>query len=855
MAGIDVAYTDDLADLNSANLARYDCLIIYANHDAIAPDQERALLEFVEAGRGLVALHCASYCFRNSPKYVALVGGQFKSHTTGVFRVPIDKPGHPAMKGVKEFEAWDETYTHTKLSDDRETLMTRDDGGKGEPWTWVRTQGKGRVFYTASGHDERVFTNPAFQGLVAQGVRWAVGRPDFTWTTAPFAKLPAELPNYLAGERGNPGRFNEMQAPLTVAESMRHISTPGGFRVELFAAEPEIIKPITMNWDDRGRAWIAETVDYPNELQPAGEGHDRIKICEDTNGDGKADKFTIFAEKLSIPTSMVHVAGGLIVMQAPDTLFLKDTDGDDKADVRKVLFSGWNTRDTHAGPSNMRLGMDGWIYLTVGYSGFEGTVGGEPLSFKQSVLRFKPDGSKLEVLTSTSNNTWGIGLDETGEVIYSTANGEHSSYVGIPNRAFESVRGWLGKGNAKIADHTNMHPLTKFRQVDWFGGFTAAAGDAVYTARQFPPEFWNKIAFVTEPTGHLVHMDRLERKGSGFVTRDRFNLFASTDEWTAPILAEVGPDGAVWVIDWYNYVVQHNPTPAGFKTGKGAAYETPLRDKTHGRIYRVINETTPLGKSFDLAAAGPDVLLAALQSDNMFWRMRGEWKIVENGKKEMIPALVALVRNAPKDAIGEQPASVHALWALQRLGALDGKDQAAASALENALASRAPGLCEAALAALPRNADSVRMILKQGPLNDPNPSVRRAALLALSEMPASEQAGEDDRPDASEARERQRPVDFPGRDERGRTPCRGLPGASLFPMRHPPMPCRRRSGSSPSTPPEAMSVERSFGCSANSRMVRGEPASLTSPAWRRAGPRPGTPSPRSANRPRPRSSP
>src|SRR5262249_35146884 len=154
--------------------------------------------------------------------------------------------------GVKEFEAWDETYTHTKLADDRETLMTRDDGGKGEPWTWVRTQGKGRVFYTASGHDERVFTHPGFHRLVVQGVRWAVGRPDCVWPTAPCTKLPAELPNYLEGQRANPGRFNEMQAPLSVAESMRHLSVPGGFRVELFAAEPEIIKPITIAWDDRG---------------------------------------------------------------------------------------------------------------------------------------------------------------------------------------------------------------------------------------------------------------------------------------------------------------------------------------------------------------------------------------------------------------------------------------------------------------------------------------------------------------------------------------------------------------------------------------------------------------------------
>src|SRR4051794_848022 len=645
------------------------------------------------------------------------------------------------MKGVKEFEAYDETYTHTKLSDDRDTLMTRDDGGKGEPWTWVRTQGKGRVFYTASGHDERVFTNPGFHRLVAQGIRWAVARPDFTWTTAPFAKLPAELPNYLEGQRANPGRYNEMQAPLAPAESMKHISTPGGFRVELFAAEPDIIKPIAITWDDRGRAWIAETVDYPNEMQPPGEGHDRIKICEDTDGDGKADKFTIFADRLSIPTSLVHANGGLVVAQAPDMLFLQDTDGDDRADVRKVLFSGWGTRDTHSGPSNMRLGLDGWIYLTVGYSGFDGTVGGQSLSFKQAVLRFKADGSRLEMLTPTSNNTWGVGLDETGEVVYSTANGEHSSYVGIPNRVFESVRGWLGKGNAKMADHQNMHPLTKIRQVDVFGGFTAAAGHAVYTARQFPKWFWNRVAFVNEPTGHLVHMDLLERQGSGFVARDRFNLFASTDEWTSPIAAEVGPDGTVWVLDWYNYIVQHNPTPLGFDTGKGNAYVTPLRDKTHARIYRVINETSPLGKTYDVASGKPDVLLSALRSDNMFWRLRAEWKLVERGKKDVVPGLVALVDEKKTDGIGEAPAALHALWALHGLDALDGSEKTASTALERALRHPAPGVRRGAVTTLPRTAESVASILGAGLLRDESPAVRRAALLALGEMPASDEAG------------------------------------------------------------------------------------------------------------------
>src|SRR5262249_49724417 len=140
-------------------------------------------------------------------------------------------------------------------------------------------------------------------------------------------------------------------------------------------------KPICMNWDERGRLWVAVTVDYPNEMQREGNGHDKIIILEDTKGTGQADKVTTFADKLSIPTSLVFAYGGVIVHQAPATLFLKDTDGDDKADVRQALFSGWGTGDTHAGPSNLRYGLDGWYYGIVGYSGFSGTVAGQRLRF------------------------------------------------------------------------------------------------------------------------------------------------------------------------------------------------------------------------------------------------------------------------------------------------------------------------------------------------------------------------------------------------------------------------------------------------------------------------------------------
>jgi uncharacterized protein len=221
------------------------------------------------------------------------------------------------------------------------------------------------------------------------------------------ANVPFYSPKARAGAPRGADGWNKMQKPLDVAESMKHFVVPAGFEVQLFAAEPNIAKPIAMTWDHRGRLWVAETLDYPNEMKPRGQGSDRIKICEDTNGDGKADKFTIFADKLSIPTSLVFANGGLIIHQAPDTLFMKDTDGDDKADEVKVLFSGWGTGDTHAGPSNLLYGFDNWIYGIVGYSAFRGTVGGEEVKFGSGFYRFRPDGSKLEFLRSTSNNSWG----------------------------------------------------------------------------------------------------------------------------------------------------------------------------------------------------------------------------------------------------------------------------------------------------------------------------------------------------------------------------------------------------------------------------------------------------------------
>jgi putative membrane-bound dehydrogenase-like protein len=743
--GIHLYYTDDMTELNPANLARYDALMVYANIDKISDDQAAAVLDYVAGGGAFVPVHCASYCFRNSDEMVKLTGGQFKSHGTGVFRTKIVAPDHPVMRGFAGFESWDETYVHHKHNEENRTVLEKRED---EPYTWVRTHGKGRVFYTAWGHDHRTWTNPGFADLLERGIRWAVGQevPEVLSqrpVLAPFEYVPKQVVYYPpGGSRGGDGEWTQMQLPLKPSEAIKHLIVPGGMSVSLFASEPAIYKPIAITWDERGRMWVAETVDYPNNLQPEGQGNDRISIHEDTNGDGVADKSTVFADKLSIPTSLVHANGGLIVSAAPNMLFFKDTDGDDKADVRQVLFSGWDTGDTHAGPNNLVYGFDNWVWGMVGYAGFDGEVGGEKHRFRMGFYRFKPDGSKLEFIRSTNNNTWGIGFSEDGLVFGSTANNNPSVYMPIAARYYQRVHGMDAVTLGGIADTARFIPITpKVRQVDVHWGYTAAAGHALYTARAFPQEYWNRIAFVTDGTGKLAGSFTIDRVGADLRSHNPANIIASDDEWFAPVMAEVGPDGAVWIADWYNFIFQHNPTPKNHSRGKGNAYETDQRDKVHGRIYRITYDQAPAYKPISLASASPAQLVATLKNDNLLWRRHAQRLLVERKNLDVVPDLIAVVGDTSVDAIGLNPGAIHALWTLHGLGALDGSNASAMAAAVGALKHPSAGVRRNALQVLPPVAESVKAILAANVLSDADGQVRLAALLALADMPADPAAG------------------------------------------------------------------------------------------------------------------
>jgi hypothetical protein len=788
--GIDLTYSSDPNILSKEGLAPYKAVVVYANIDNITPAQEAALIEYVQNGGGFVPLHCASFCFRNSPKYVALVGAQFSKHGTGIVETRLEAVDHPILKGFSGFRSWDETYRHSQHNPIGRTVLEyhplsadelkRDPKAPAEePWTWVRDEGKGRVFYTAWGHDDRTFSNPGFQNLVERGIRWAARdatpvpefkeQPSFqppAMTTikaeaAPFGYIDvgSKIPNYVAGAQWGKQEkpLTQMQLPLPPEKSLEHYVHPQGSELKLFAADPQLGgKPIAFNWDEAGRLWVCETMDYPNELQPKGQGRDRIRIVTDTDNDGVADRFDIFAEGLSIPSAIVCVRGGAIVQDGTETVFLKDTNGDGKADVRKLLVSGWALGDTHGGVSNFQYGLDNWIWAMQGYNDSQPilTNGQRAGRFKQGFFRFKvtvgadglPEVNELEFIRSTNNNTWGLGISEDGLIFGSTANHNPSVYMPIANRYYERVRGWAAQGLGTIADTHLFKPITpKVRQVDHHGGYTAGCGHSLYTARNYPESWWNRTAFVCGPTGHLVGTFVLTQNGTDFTSTSPSNLVASDDEWAAPIMAEVGPDGNMWILDWYNYIIQHNPTPTGFTTGKGNAYESDLRDKKHGRVLRLIWNNRPdtsnapdHSTTRNLAGAGNATLLKALEDTNFFWRKQAQRLLVERNDASVAPALLARLGVHHLDAIGLDVGAIHSAWTLQGLGQLNSlSDPQVVQGMTAGLTHPSAAVRRNVIQTLPAVPQTPALLARTNVANDPQPLVRLATFLALADAPAT----------------------------------------------------------------------------------------------------------------------
>ena len=620
-------------------LAQTDVLIIHAQEGGNVPDStDRANLQaFLQRGGGIVVLHAAAVS-RDPDWYKSIVGGSWRNGTTkwleGPMHLYFTDRAHPITKDASNWAMDDEIYYDMDLLPEAHVLAaayTPKSAGARNPqmqkradeltgggkrvsiydiqpqlWTYERTIAGGRLPYRAfvsiPGHFYENFNRSNYRAILLRGIAWAGHRQNVDELCRPD-ELGDAL-RYVAG------------GPIHPSKAAAAIEVHPDFRLSLVAAEPLIQKAMNLDWDEQGRLWVSETPEYPNGrrglntapwkdtgalhgTQTQREPEDRISILTDSDGDGIMDRKHVFADKLELVTGFVFYRNGVIASTAPDIWFLEDTNGDGVADKRTKLYTGLGTQDTHAVINNLRWGLDGWIYATHGYSTAMVTSPDGKKNFGRDgsgVVRFKPDGSAFEQYSSRGGNTWGLDITWDGQVFWTQpTSGTVFFHTVLPEYV-------LAKGKVPGTDSwkgmirgQKTYPLMSWTeqayvQIDQVGQFTAAAGCAIYDGGAWPDQ-WRYSYFTGEPTLNIVHHSFVKPDGVTYRTekeqgREETEFIRSKDLWFRPIETRVGPDGALYVIDFYNQAVIHNDT-RGPQHGPANAAVRPDRDHYFARIWRV----------------------------------------------------------------------------------------------------------------------------------------------------------------------------------------------------------------------------------------------------------------------------
>jgi putative heme-binding domain-containing protein len=410
---------------------------------------------------------------------------------------------------------------------------------------------------------------------------------------------------------------------LSPEEEQTRLTVPDGFEIQLFASEPMINKPINLAFDSRGRLWVSSTAEYPYSADRSRwsdaqgtrvqDSRDSIKILEDSDGDGRADKVTVFADGLNIPTGVLpwhkpeHKAG-CIAWSIPNLWYFADTDGDDRADVREVLFGplGYEN-DTHGMCSSFRLGLDGWIYATHGFNNTSTfhvrqathqnpavSSNAEPVVLHGgNVFRFQPDGSAVEVWTRGQVNPFGLAWDRYGRLYSADC---HSSPV------YQLIRGAHYPSFGKPHDGLGFAPV----MCEHTHGSTGICG-IVYLDGGVWGVDWDDQVLVGNVVTSRVNRDRVTFVGSSPKAREQPDFIRSTDPWFRPVDLQLGPDHALYIADFYNRIIGHYEVPL----------DHPGRDRHRGRIWRVVKKGTPKPDSVDFTRMSPRTIAKELGNPNL----------------------------------------------------------------------------------------------------------------------------------------------------------------------------------------------------------------------------------------------
>ena len=690
---------------DAATLSKADVVLLHRrSFGALPVASQEAITEFTQRGGGIVAVNAA---ISAGPVEwgKAMLGGAWdekdsrKFESTMMLYVVTDS--QPIVKNASPFDIEDDTFYDLVFSDDIQVLASaytpkgrdakRGDGPKVpgrdvrasiydiQPQMWTHEGAQHRAAVYLPGATETL-AHASSRAFILRSVAWTGKREniDEFCTAAELADL-----RYPVG------------GPRRAEDAIKQFQMEPGFEASVIATEPLISKPIAVQWDGAGRLWVAETPEYPNGRRPLNApawketgvlepgnydrpARDSISMLIDTDGDGLMDKKHLFYEGLELVTGFCLHEDGVIAVAQPNIVWLRDTDGDGKAETEVPLFGGFAPGDTHFVANHFVSAPDGWIYVSTG-SGADATdptTGKMVAKISPGVFRFKPDGSAIEQIASQGGNSFGGEVTSDMEIYHGKAtSGNPIQHVVLPESTLSRAPNTRAQAFSAVnpgreVARKDLPTRAPLMQIDQVGRYSAACSTMVYEGGAWPKEYDGKI-FVTEPILDTIHHEELVQEGATYkgklVLKDK-EWLRSTDYWFCPIDIALGPDGAAYVLDFYTPVVAHNDT-RGPQHSKSGASVRPDRDHLFGRIYRIQHNGAPKLSNPDLYHADGAKLVAAFKHPNRVVRFNAIRILMEKKDalaKQATPALKTMAK-------GESfvPARIQALWALQRLGDLD----------------------------------------------------------------------------------------------------------------------------------------------------------------------------------------
>ena len=415
--------------------------------------------------------------------------------------------------------------------------------------------------------------------------------------------------------------------PLSAEEAVKKMTVPEGFSVEIVAAEPDVVNPVAMAIDERGRFWITESLEYPR--REPGPGRDRVKVLEDTTGDGKADKVTVFLDGLNIPSGIAVGHGGVWIANSPDILFVPDADRDAVPDgPAQVVVTGFGRHDTHELPNSLTWGPDGWLYGLNGVfnhshvrypesnPNFEANHPGWPVTCV--LFRINPRTREFQVFAEGTSNPWGIAFNEDGEAFLSACVIDHLWHI--------TESGYYHRQGGPYPPFTwKIESIVKHQHQK-----AAYCGIHYFDSDAYPEKFRRKL-YMGNIHGGCINSDRLEKNGSTYKGLPEPDFLTANDAWFMPVVQKTGPDGCLYILDWYDryHCYQDaNADPEGIERAKG-------------RLYRVRYKQSPrTPKDFDLAKNSDDELIELLGAPNDFTRTTAQRILQERATSAAVEKLL-----------------------------------------------------------------------------------------------------------------------------------------------------------------------------------------------------------------------